>query len=157
MDSVKWMERIVLASTPLPPVGMTYLETRKDGVGNLQSQPLPAIQIKSVITGPINGAVVRRGKVEVRGLAWSGCGTVSKIQLSADGGANWKEASLEDGGSRYDWVRWNVTLVLNKAGAVELLAKASDSAGNSQPLQRQPQRIDRYAYNVCDRIRCIVA
>ena len=157
MDSVKWLERIVLGSTPLPPVGMTYLETRKDGAGNLQSQPLPPIQIKSVITRPINGAVLHRGKVEVRGLAWSGCGRVSLVHLSIDGAVSWQEASLEDGGSRYEWVRWSVTLVLNRTGVVELLAQATDSAGNSQPLQRQPQRVDRYAYNVCDRIRCIVA
>jgi len=157
MDSVKWLERIVLASSPLPPVGMTYLETRKDGAGNLQSQPLPPIQIKSVITEPMNGAVLRRGKIEVRGLAWSGCGRVSVVHVSTDGAASWQEASLEDGGSRYDWVRWRVALVLNKSGVVELLAKATDSAGNSQPFERQPQRVDRYAYNVCDRIRCIVA
>ena len=157
MDSVKWLERIVLAATSLPPVGMTYLEVRKEAAGNLQSQPLPPIQIKSVITEPIGGAVLRRGKVEVRGLAWSGCGRVSLVHLSTDGAANWQEANLEDGGSRYDWVRWSVALVLNKAGVVELLAKATDSAGNSQPLLRQPQRVDRYAYNVCDRIRCIVA
>ncbi|HTR27601.1 MAG TPA: molybdopterin-dependent oxidoreductase [Terriglobales bacterium] len=156
MDSVKWIERIVLAPALLPPVGMTYLQIQKEAAGNLQSQPLPPIQIKSVITEPINGAVLRRGRVQVRGLAWSGCGTVSAVHLSTDRAASWQAATLEDGGSRYDWVRWSVALALNKAGVVELVARATDSAGNSQPFERQAQRVDRYAYNVCDRVRCIV-
>jgi DMSO/TMAO reductase YedYZ molybdopterin-dependent catalytic subunit len=155
MDSVKWVERIVVAPGPLPPVGNTYLEMRKDTAGNLQSQPLPPIQVKSVITEPVSGAVLRRGRVQVRGLAWSGCGRVSAVQLSADGATSWQAARLDEG-NRYDWVRWSVTLALNSTGVVELMSKATDSAGNSQPLRRQPQRVDRYAYNVCDRIRCVV-
>lgn len=156
MDSVKWLERVVLASSPLPPVDNTYLEMRTDASGNLQRQLLPAIQVKSVITEPLSGAVVRRGKTMVRGLAWSGCGRISKVQLSADRAMSWQLASLDGAGNRYDWVRWSVTVGLNTAGVVELIAKATDSAGNEQPLQREPERVDRYAYNVCDRIRCVV-
>jgi DMSO/TMAO reductase YedYZ molybdopterin-dependent catalytic subunit len=156
MDSVKWLERIVLAPNPLPPVANTYLEMREDAAGNLKSGPLPPIRVKSVITEPLSGAVLRRGSIQVRGLAWTGSGRISTVQLSADGAASWQAASLDDRSNRYDWVRWSVTLTLKNAGAVELLAKATDSAGNSQPLQREPQRVDRYAYNVCDRIRCVV-
>lgn len=156
MDSVKWLERIVLAPNPLPPVGNTYLEMRSDAAGNLRSQPLPPIQVKSVITEPASGAVLRRGKVQVSGLAWSGCGKVSRVEVSADGAASWQAASVDAGGNRYDWARWSVSLALNNTGVVELMSKATDTAGNSQPLQRQSQRVDRYAYNVCDRIRCVV-
>jgi DMSO/TMAO reductase YedYZ molybdopterin-dependent catalytic subunit len=156
MDSVKWLERIVLASSPLPPVANAYLEVRKDAGGNLQSQPLPQIQVKSVMTEPASGAVLRRGEVRVRGLAWSGCGKVLTVKLSIDGGASWQAASLADEGNRYDWVRWSVTPVLSKAGVVELMCRAADSAGNSQPAEREPRRADRYAYNVCQRIRCVV-
>jgi DMSO/TMAO reductase YedYZ molybdopterin-dependent catalytic subunit len=156
MDSVKWLERIVLAPGPLPPVANTYLEMRRDARGNLRSQPLPPIQAKSVITEPASGAVLRRGSVRVRGLSWSGCGRISTVQLSADGGANWQTASLDDDVNRYDWVRWSVNITLNKAGAVELMSKATDSSGNSQPVEREAQRLDPYGYNVCDRIRCVV-
>jgi DMSO/TMAO reductase YedYZ molybdopterin-dependent catalytic subunit len=156
MDSVKWLERIVLAPEPLPPLGNTYLEMRKDAVGNLQSQALPPIQVKSVITEPVSGAVVRRGQVQVSGLAWSGSARVSTVQLTADGAASWQAASLDARGSRFDWARWTVTLALNNAGVGELMSRATDSAGNSQPVEREPQRVDRYAYNVCDRIRCVV-
>jgi DMSO/TMAO reductase YedYZ molybdopterin-dependent catalytic subunit len=156
MDSVKWLERIVLSPSPLPPVGNTYLQMRTDAAGNLQRQSLPAIQVKSVITEPLSGAVVHRGRIQVRGLAWSGCGKISAVQLSTDGATSWQAASLDIGANRYDWLMWSVSLTLSRSGVVELISKATDSAGNAQPLDREPQRVDRYAYNVCDRVRCVV-
>ena len=78
------------------------------------------------------------------------------LSLTADRAASWQAASLDAGGSRFDWARWTVTLALNNTGVVELMSRATDSAGNSQPVEREPERVDRYAYNVGDRIRCVV-
>jgi DMSO/TMAO reductase YedYZ molybdopterin-dependent catalytic subunit len=156
MDSVKWLERIVVAANPLPPVGNTYLEMRRNPSGSLIAQPLPPVQVKSVITTPANGAVVNRGKMLARGLAWSGGGKIKSVQVSADGGVTWQPAALNESASRYDWALWTSSLNINNAGVVELVAKATDGAGNSQPEQWPSDRVDLYAYNVCDRIRCVV-
>src|SRR5579863_6562656 len=85
MDSVKWLERMVVAANPLPPVGNTYLEIRKDDSGGLAAQPLPSIRVKSVITAPANGGILHRGETQIRGLAWSGGGKIQSVQVSADG------------------------------------------------------------------------
>jgi hypothetical protein len=51
---------------------------------------------KSVITRPSAGlALPGRGYVQITGLAWSGGGKVSKVDVSTDGGRSWKEAKLQ--------------------------------------------------------------
>jgi DMSO/TMAO reductase YedYZ molybdopterin-dependent catalytic subunit len=156
MDSVKWLERVVVASNPLPPVDNTYLEIRRNASGNLMANSLPPVQVKSVITEPADGAVIPRGKILARGLAWSGSGNIKSVRVSADGGVSWQPAALNTSASRYDWAMWSSSLDLSRAGVVELVAKATDAAGNSQPEERSSNRLDLYAYNVCDRIRCVV-
>jgi len=50
---------------------------------------------KSVITRPSAGMeALRKGYVQITGLAWSGGGAVSKVDVSTDGGRTWKEAKL---------------------------------------------------------------
>jgi sulfane dehydrogenase subunit SoxC len=50
---------------------------------------------KSVITRPSGGMEMRKGYVQITGLAWSGAGMVSKVEVSTDGGKNWKEAKIQ--------------------------------------------------------------
>jgi DMSO/TMAO reductase YedYZ molybdopterin-dependent catalytic subunit len=156
MDSVKWLAKVVVARSPMPPVGNTYLKIQRDAFGRLVAEPLPPVQVKSVITTPANGAVLRSGKTQVRGLAWSGCGLIRSVQVSADGGTRWQPARLQPGTSAYDWSLWNATVDLASTGVVELMARATDAAGNTQPERWPSDRADLYAFNVCERIRCVV-
>jgi hypothetical protein len=156
MDSVKWLERIVVAQTPLPPEGNAYLELKKDTAGRIEARSLPRIQVKSVITSLEDRAVLRRGEVEVRGLAWSGFGRVSTVQLSGNGGASWINATLDTNRGVYDWALWRASIELQQVGPVELVCRAVDATGNTQPAQRDPRRVDFYAYNVYNRVQCVV-
>lgn len=155
MDSVKWLERIVVSTDPLPPVGTAYLEARKADNGQVALQPLPRMQVKSVIVSPVSGSVVNRGKIEVRGLAWTGEGTISGIEVSPDGGVHWN-AAFRDAGGRYEWTPWRCLVDLTKAGAVELTCRATDSRGRTQPENREAARLDGYANNWYHRVRCVV-
>jgi sulfane dehydrogenase subunit SoxC len=50
---------------------------------------------KSVITRPSAGLrMPRRGYVQITGLAWSGAGAVTRVEVSTDGGRSWKDAKL---------------------------------------------------------------
>lgn len=156
MNSIKWLEKITLAAAPLPSVGNTYQELWRGSSGSIESRPLPRIQVKSVITRPASGAVLHRGKLQISGLAWSGSGKIVDVKVSADGGNHWQQAMLASSTSRYDWSLWSASCELSQPGVVELVSKATDAAGNAQPAGRDPQRVDLYANNVWDRIRCIV-
>ena len=50
---------------------------------------------KSLITRPSAGMEMRKGYVQITGLAWSGAGRISKVEVSTDGGKNWKEAKIQ--------------------------------------------------------------
>ncbi|MGH9449774.1 MAG: molybdopterin-dependent oxidoreductase [Terriglobia bacterium] len=156
VNSVKWLEAITFAQNPLPPEGNTYLELWRSASGQVERKPLPPVQVKSVITSPASGAILHPGKLRISGLAWSGAGKIMNVQVSADGGRGWHPAAIDSGPSRYDWARWSVTLDLSQPGVIELVSKAADSAGNVQPSHRDPRRVDYYAYNVWDRVRCVV-
>jgi DMSO/TMAO reductase YedYZ molybdopterin-dependent catalytic subunit len=155
MDSVKWLERIVATRDPLPPVGNTYQEIRRTPSGELERQPLPRLPVKSVIIDPLTGAVLRRGAVEIRGLAWSGTGKIASVEVSADGGHTWHGAELQPGRD-FEWWLWNTTLEFAQPRAVELVARARDAEGSQQPAERDPSRLDGYANNWYHRVRCVV-
>jgi DMSO/TMAO reductase YedYZ molybdopterin-dependent catalytic subunit len=155
MDSVKWLERMVVATAPLPPEGGTYQQSRTTASGDVDRQELPRVQVKSVIIDPQKGAVLRRGKVDVRGLAWTGEGSVESVEVSPDGGGTWQSAVL-DHSADLEWVAWKASLDFTQAGPVELVARARDSKGQMQPAERDQSRLDGYTNNWYHRVSCVV-
>ena len=156
MDSVKWLERIVVATAPLPPEGGAYQQSREMSSGELDRQPLPRVQVKSVIVDPRERIVLRRGKVEIRGLAWTGSGKVDSVEVSADAGSTWRAATLGLD-TDLEWVVWKASLELTRPGAVEFVVRARDAQGQMQPAERDPARLDAYTNNWYHRVRCVVA
>jgi sulfite oxidase len=155
MDAVKWLERIVVSKTELPSNQMAYLELTQGSSGEPEGRPLPRVQVKSLILSPKNGAVLRHGKIQSRGVAWSGEGQISRVEVTADGGRNWQPATVEHG-SLYDWSWWETELDLGRPGHVELACRATDEPGNIQPAVRDPKRLDGYVNNWRHHIRCLV-
>ena len=155
MDSVKWLERIVVATAPLPPEGGTYQQSRQTPSGEIDRQPLPRVQVKSVIVDPQQGAVLRRGRVEIRGLAWTGAGEIDSVQVSADAGSTWQSATLA-ARADLEWIVWKASLELTRPGVVEFVARAEDAQGQMQPAERDPARLDGYTNNWYHRVRCVL-
>lgn len=158
MDSVKWINRIELASAPLPSNADEYTQLIQRAGTEPVKVPLPRVQVRSVIISPAPNSVLRAGTVEIRGLAWSGMGAISKVEVSIDGSLTWSEVRLEHSNSDpYDWVLWRRTADLSRRGRIELVCRATDSAGNTQPAHRDPQRLDGYGDNVYHHVPCVVA
>lgn len=155
VDSIKWLERIAVATAPLPPRDDTYLEVRKDGANGINRQELPRIQLKSVITHPRNRSVVPHGALQVRGLAWSGEARISRVEVSGDGGERWRDATLSAAGL-YEWVLWRATVQLPQAGVVDLVCRTTDSRGQIQPELRDASRLDGYVNNSYHRVQVVI-
>lgn len=156
MDSVKWVARITASESPLKPATSDYLASAKSGDGTVKTLPLPGIQLKSVFIYPAVGAVLRTGRVDARGLAWSNGEKIMAVEVSPDGGKTWHLARLDPPRSKYSWGVWQVALSLNDRGLVELACKAIDARGNQQSDERPPDRTDGYADNRIERIRVMV-
>jgi sulfane dehydrogenase subunit SoxC len=74
------------------------------------------------------------------GRAWSGCAEVTNIDVSADGGRTWKPAVLGDPLSEFAWRPWTFEWDATRAGEYELCVRASDGAGNVQPVTQSWNR-----------------
>ena len=155
VDSIKWLERIVLATAPLPPRDDTYLVVWKDEANGTNRRDLPRIQLKSVITHPRNRSVLPHGALQVQGLAWSGEARISRVEVSDDGGQHWRDAILSAAG-RYEWVLWRATVQLPQAGVVDLVCRATDAQGQIQPKQRDSSRLDGYVNNWYHHVQVVV-
>lgn len=157
MDSVKWLERIKVSSQPLFSTGREYIALSRSLTGVLE-EPLPRIAVKSIITLPQDGALVHPGKLEVRGLAWSGEGPITRVEINSDGGQIWNGAVLDvRSNSQYSWVLWHGKLELTARGPVRIVCRAKDKKGNIQPPDRDPSRLDGYVENQYHSIRCVIA
>jgi DMSO/TMAO reductase YedYZ molybdopterin-dependent catalytic subunit len=153
MDSVKWVQRIVLAREAPADNSYSYHRIRREAAG-IRKEPLPQMQVKSIITSPRAGTSLPKGQIEVCGLAWSGNGAIESVEVSANGGDHWEPASFEKRPA-YEWVSWRRKIDARR-GALELVARARDASGQTQPQNSDPMRIDRYANNWFHRVRIVI-
>ena len=131
---VKWIERIeVLDHMP-----DCYHQTEYFVLGKSHEDPekvmCTALGVKTLILDPIDeDSPLPRGQHPVRGLAWSGEGAITRVEVSVDGGATWEDAHVEESQDRWMWVRWNYVWNAEKPGSYRILARATDEQGRVQP------------------------
>src|SRR5213593_3722414 len=92
--SVKWLRRIKVTNTPTMTKDETskYSDLQADGKALMFTYPM---DVKSVITRPSPGVGLKgAGLYEISGIAWSGNGTVTRVDVSTDGGREWTAAEL---------------------------------------------------------------
>jgi sulfane dehydrogenase subunit SoxC len=134
--SIKWLRRIEVADQPF----MTREETSKytdplpDGTARMFSLVMDA---KSLITEPAYpDKLTARGWREIRGLAWSGRGRITKVEVSADGGKTWADARLDEPILPKCHTRFRLPWQWTGGEAV-LMSRASDETGYVQPTTAQ--------------------
>ena len=74
------------------------------------------------------------GTHRIAGRAWSGWAPIASVQVSTDGGMGWRAAELGDPSSPFAWSPWTFEWEASEPGAYELCCRATDAAGNEQPL-----------------------
>ena len=79
------------------------------------------------------------GAVTVAGIAFAGARGISKVEVSADGGASWGQAGLEPAAGDLSWRRWSYAWTPARTGAFRLLARSTDGHGDTEtPIKRSP-------------------
>jgi sulfite oxidase len=126
-----------------------------DAVKPEDTHPLTGLSVKSVISGPGDGANIRAGKVVVHGAAWAGEADVVKVEVSTDGGSTWAAANLSHERARYAWRLWNYEWKA-KGGNYAVLSRASDSQGRTQPAA-PVWNPSGYLYNAVDQVKVHVS
>jgi sulfane dehydrogenase subunit SoxC len=92
---IKWLRRIEVGDEPWHQREETSKYT--DLLANGKSRRFTwVMDVKSVITSPSPQAPIKhgRGRTVLTGLAWSGNGTIKRVDVTLDGGRNWVTARL---------------------------------------------------------------
>jgi len=130
--SVKWLERIDAITEPFDGwfQEARYVYSYTD---DQPTQPVRELRCKSMIVSPSDGAQVARGRVEIRGWAWSGSAELASVEVSVDASDRWQLATLDPPLSPNAWRGFRCTWDAQPRGRHTLRARATDAAGNRQP------------------------
>jgi DMSO/TMAO reductase YedYZ molybdopterin-dependent catalytic subunit len=114
--------------------------------------PLSGLVVKSLITRPLEGAVMAPGKVDVAGFAWAGEPDIARVEISTDYGASWQAARLVGERTKYAWRRFEYTFEARRPESCLILARATDAGGRTQPTT-PPWNPSGYLWNAPDSVR----
>lgn len=134
---VKWLRRLELGDQPWYHREETskYTDLLQDGKAREFTWVMDA---KSVITNPSPQAPILHGPgpTVLTGVAWSGRGTIAKVDVTLDGGKTWAEARID--GPSLDKSLHRFYYEFNWDGQPLLLqSRATDSTGYVQPTKAQ--------------------
>jgi sulfane dehydrogenase subunit SoxC len=133
---VKWLKRLDFAAEPwyakeetskytaLKPSGKAIQHFYANEVNSTVVTPSPEKPWTDLQDGDV---------VEIEGLAWSGMGTITGVDLSFDGGKNYAEANLKGLVLPKSWTRWSYMHTYKKGEVLLLTSRAMDDAGYIQP------------------------
>ena len=133
---VKYLRRIKVGDQPFftKDEEIHYVDLMPDG---MYRQFTSVQECKSVITTPSGSqTLLDKGFYNVSGLAWSGRGKVKRVDVSVDGGRNWRTARLEGPILSKALTRFNIDWVWDGSPAI-LQSRAVDDTGYVQPKINQ--------------------
>jgi sulfane dehydrogenase subunit SoxC len=134
--NIKWIGRIMVTDEPFMTreEAAIYTDLMPDGKARWFSFVMEA---KSVITRPSGEQILDGpGFYEISGLAWSGRGRITRIEVSTNGGETWADARLDGpvlpkAATRFSLLwKWN-------GGEAALQSRSTDETGYVQPTREQ--------------------
>ena len=138
--SIKWVGDIEVSDRPLAsPWNTQFYRLFGPDQPAEGSPPLTRQVVKSAFELPWPASLTVGRTHELTGRSWSGNGRVRQVEVSVDGGATWHRARPHGGTTRTGWLRWRFPWRPTGPGSYELLARATDDHGITQP--------DTAAYN----------
>ena len=136
VSSVKWLRRIEVGDKPFDTKDEVshYVDLLP---GGMTRQYTSIQEAKSVITTPSGGQVlIGKGFYNITGLAWTGRGKITRVDVSTDGGRTWRTARLETPVLSKALTRFNIDWVWDGSPAI-LQSRAIDDTGYVQPKLNQ--------------------
>ena len=137
MTHVKWLVRIEAVTQPFEGYQQNVAYRYKSGPDD-PGTPVSRIRPRALLIPPgfpdflTRRRIVERGRLTLRGRAWSGMAPVSKVEVGVDG--QWMEASLGTPLGPFAWRAWTREWEATP-GAHVLRCRAADEGGNVQPSE----------------------
>jgi sulfane dehydrogenase subunit SoxC len=137
---VKWLRRIEVGDQPWHTREETskYTDLLADGRSRRFTYIMDA---KSVVTNPSPQAPLRhKGHNVLSGLAWSGRGTIRRVDVSIDGGRNWRTARIDGPALEASLTRFYVDFDWQGEELI-IQSRAMDSTGYVQPSKAELREV----------------
>ncbi len=159
MTSVKWLDRIEVINEPFRgyQMGKSYRYSQtEDELG----EPVSVIKARALMIPPgipdfmTRTRVVESGPVTLKGRAWAGWLSITRVEVSADSGSTWSDAKLEARPSPFAWRGWLYEWDA-KSGKHALCVRATDAEENVQPID-QAWTVHGMGNNMVQRIKVVV-
>ncbi|HEX2316530.1 MAG TPA: sulfite oxidase [Thermomonospora sp.] len=132
--SIKWLGDIEVADHPLfSPWNTRYYRMFGPGYPPEGSAPLTRMGVKSAFELAWDARLPARTRQVLRGRSWSGNGRIRHVEVSVDGGRTWRRATPRGPHPARGWLLWEYHWRCPGPGAYELLARATDETGATQP------------------------
>ncbi|WP_299503768.1 sulfite dehydrogenase [uncultured Roseobacter sp.] len=132
---VKWLRRVEVMDGPVESREETskYTDTLEDGTSRKWTWEMDA---KSVVTSPSPQAPITHGSgpLVITGLAWSGHGAITRVDVSKDGGVTWETARLAKPGEKMALTRFYLDTTWD-GEEMFLQSRAMDETGYVQPTK----------------------
>jgi DMSO/TMAO reductase YedYZ molybdopterin-dependent catalytic subunit len=138
MASVKWLQRLIVTDRPFHGYyqSVDYAYWKRDENGPVLV-PLAEMQVKAEIARPENNEVISaNSNYRMRGAAWTAGAIITKVEISSDGGKSWSDAALNGEATENAWRLWEYEWRTPAPGNYTLMARATDSGGRVQPIER---------------------
>jgi DMSO/TMAO reductase YedYZ molybdopterin-dependent catalytic subunit len=160
MQNVKWLTRITVLEEPFTGFQNSVAYRMYDENGE-PGEPVTRMLPRSLMVPPgVPDFMTRKrhlepGPTTVSGRAWSGLGSIDRVEVSTDGGATFDPAVLDPALAPSAWRGWSFSWDATP-GEYVLSSRATDSSGHSQPLDPL-WNLKGYANNAVERIPVQVA
>jgi sulfite oxidase len=133
---VKWIKEIQLLDYTPECYYQNQYFVLGDSPDDPNRKPCKQLGAKAFITYPVDeDSPLPKGEHAIRGLAWSGEGAITRVEVSVDDGKTWQDAHIEQHGDRWLWRRWMFLWEAKQPGKYVIKARATDENGRVQPQQ----------------------
>ena len=117
--------------------------------------PIGRFNVRSFITSVADGARLKPGQTNLRGIAFDGGSGIKEVAVSIDGGKSWTPARLGQDVGRYSFREWTLPVML-AVGDHVLKVRATAGNGKVQP-ETAGWNPPGYMRNVIETVRVTAA
>ncbi len=159
MTSVKWLTKSEAISEHFDGFQMDQTYRYKQDADD-PGEPVDLIRVRALMIPPgipdflTRTRLLDAGPVALEGRAWAGRLGVDRVEVSANNGESWDDASLEEPVGKYAWRAWSRDWDATPGNHI-LSVRATDSKGNIQPTE-QPWNYQGMGNNMVHRVNVVV-
>jgi DMSO/TMAO reductase YedYZ molybdopterin-dependent catalytic subunit len=137
-NCVKWLRHIVLLDRPYAGFFMDNVyRVFQKGQDSKTGEVVTGLRLKSIITQPLPEETVPAGSVVLLGAAYAGEQMVERVEVSVNGGVDWKPAQFIGPKESFAWRQWQYVWEKAERGEYLVMSRATDVQGRRQPMQAE--------------------